>query len=89
MYVKNYFSKLFCQVEFQNSLKLDPAKTGGKTHPFIVALHSCPHCPIVQAKPQGDHSDLLPTKAKKETGFDGVVGTPYFVSHKMPFAFTV
>ena len=69
MSVENYYSEL----KFHNSLKLDLAKTGGKTHPFIVALHSCPHCPIVQAKLQRDHSDLLPPKAKKETGFDGVL----------------
>ena len=70
---KSTFSELFCQVKFHNSLKLDPAKTGGKAHPFIVALHSCPHCPIVQAKLQGDHSDLLPPKYKKERGFDNIL----------------
>ena len=73
LFVRNFFSELFCQVKFHNSLKLDPAKTGGKTHPFIVALHSCPHCPIVQAKLQGDHSDLLPPKYKKERGFDNIL----------------
>ena len=70
---KSTFSELFCQVKFHNSLKLDPAKTGGKAHPFIVALHSCPHCPIVQANLQGDHSDLLPPKYKKERGFDNIL----------------